>query len=149
MKEQSNRQDKIFAQIRKLQHEGDDHFQKGDFDSAIEAYEEGYSKLPGPKDEQDGAMILLVSIADVHFYQQDFAKACEKYLQALQAVNGLANPYINLRIGQASLELGNEEQAAEYLVRTFMMEGQQIFMDEDPKYWEFVQAQPNYDPSVI
>lgn len=48
---------------------------------------------------------------------------------------GRNNPFIMLRLGQCSYELGKED-ATEYLMMAYMMEGKELFEDEDEKYFE-------------
>ena len=40
---------------------------------------------------------------------------------------GYSNPFIMLRLGECCLEIGDEKNAAEYLLRAYMMEGRVIF----------------------
>ena len=42
-----------------------------------------------------------------------------------------------LRLGQCAYELGKQE-AAEYLMRAYMLAGEEIFEDEDEKYFNLI-----------
>ena len=51
-----------------------------------------------------------------------------------------------LRLGECCLEIGDEKNATEYLLRAYMMEGEEIFeLDEDgngdgKKYFDFLKS---------
>jgi hypothetical protein len=49
----------------------------------------------------------------------------------------VANPFLRLRLGQALYELGDEQEAANWLVPAYLSEGPALFEDDDPKYLEF------------
>lgn len=48
--------------------------------------------------------------------------------------------FILLRLGQCFLETNNTEQAKEFLLRTYMIEGKAIFEEENEKYFQFLKA---------
>ena len=43
-----------------------------------------------------------------------------------------------MRLGQSALEIGKIEEAREYLLRTYMLEGEDFFLDEDKKYLDCI-----------
>ena len=49
-------------------------------------------------------------------------------------IGGTGNPFVWLRLGQSAFELGNAKQATDALLSAYMLEGDEIFEDEDPKY---------------
>lgn len=54
--------------------------------------------------------------------------------------NGYHNPFILLRLGQSFLENNDTKQAKEFLLRAYMLEGENIFEEEDEKYFQFLQT---------
>jgi tetratricopeptide (TPR) repeat protein len=44
------------------------------------------------------------------------------------------NPFILLRLGQCYRRLGNDTNAAEYLLRVYMLEGEDIFEEEEDDF---------------
>jgi hypothetical protein len=50
------------------------------------------------------------------------------------------NPLIHLRLGQLYHEGGKLEKAADELARAYMGAGGDIFIREDPKYFEFLKT---------
>ena len=56
---------------------------------------------------------------------------------------GYGNPFIMLRLGECCLEIGDEKNALEYLLRAYMFEGEEIFAPDDEgedKYFEFLRT---------
>ncbi len=43
-----------------------------------------------------------------------------------------------MRLGQSAFEIGKMEEAREYLLRAYMLEGDDIFSDEDEKYLDCI-----------
>ena len=62
------------------------------------------------------------------------------FVNAVQCPDGLGNPFIHLRLGQAYFELENPEKAADELARAYMGGGVDIFMEDDPKYLSFLET---------
>lgn len=53
---------------------------------------------------------------------------------------GATNPFIMLRLGQNAYEIGNKNIAIEYLLRAYMLEGTEIFEENDDKYFKFLKS---------
>jgi hypothetical protein len=49
----------------------------------------------------------------------------------------LGNPFFRLRLGQSLYELGDEQEAANWLVPVYLTEGRKPLEGENPKYLEF------------
>ena len=45
--------------------------------------------------------------------------------------DGVGNGFITLRLGECYYELDDKEKAADYFVDTYMIEGMEIFEEED------------------
>ena len=79
-------------------------------------------------------MWFLAAIGDVYFQQGEFALAHECFDKARGNLTGegYGNPFVMLRLGECCLEIGDERNALEYLLRAYMFEGEDIFApDED------------------
>ena len=81
------------------------------------------------------------------FFQGDFAEAREALRAAMHCPGAIGNPYIHLRLGQAQFEMGNMKRATDELVRAYMGGGEEMFQDEDPKYFDLVKASIMIDDS--
>ena len=58
----------------------------------------------------------------------------------MQCPQGLGNPYIHLRLGQLYCEQDNLDKAIDELTRAYMGGGLDIFLEDDPKYLEFLET---------
>jgi hypothetical protein len=68
---------------------------------------------------------------------------------ALRSGGDVDNPYIWLRLGQSSLELGDEAEAGNWLVGAMLAGGVEIFEGEDPKYWTFLKERLDRPPGGL
>jgi hypothetical protein len=59
--------------------------------------------------------------------------------------NGIGNPFIHLRLGQCQFETGNLDSAADELTSAYALEGEELFADDDPKYFEFLKTKNTLD----
>jgi tetratricopeptide (TPR) repeat protein len=129
--------------IRKINHlcdKGDAYFDELNLAEAIKTYKAALDLLPEPFIEWEISTYLTVGIADAFFYLQDFAEVASFMELALLTPEGLENPLVHLRLGQACLELNETDRARKYLQRAFDMEGEEIFQDDDPKYLAFLRT---------
>jgi hypothetical protein len=56
----------------------------------------------------------------------------------VQCPGGLGNPFVHLRLGQTNLELGADDTAADEPTRAYMRAESDVFLEDDPKYFEFL-----------
>ncbi|EPQ3362139.1 hypothetical protein O3I57_002684 [Acinetobacter baumannii] len=52
----------------------------------------------------------------------------------------MGNPYIHLRLGQLYYEEGYFDDSADELTRAYMGGGLGIFLEDDPKYLDFLET---------
>lgn len=103
----------------------------GRFAEAVAVWRQALA-VTDPEDE--GTHLWLhASIGDALFLLGRHLDACDALQEALK-VGGNANPFVWLRLGQAAHELGDTARATEALLSAYMLEGDEIFEDEDPKY---------------
>ncbi len=129
----------LHDEISLLSERGDHFAEAGEYRAAIRNYQEAYEMLPEPREDWEAATWLHAAIADAHFFCGEFAEAREAMQRATLAPDGEGNPFVHLRIGQASLELGDEDRAATELTRAYAVAGKEIFEEDDPKYWAWFQ----------
>jgi tetratricopeptide (TPR) repeat protein len=107
---------------------------------AVGRFQAAWEALPDPKEEQDQAVQILAAVADCHFYLGQW-EACHNAMQhALRCGAELDNSFVRLRLGQSLYELGDEQEAANWLVPVYLMEGRAPFAEDDPKYLEFFRS---------
>jgi tetratricopeptide (TPR) repeat protein len=135
--------DAIYQQVTLLSEQGNGYMDNEDWDKAIEAFQEALDMLPVPKNQWEAALWLNASIGDVCFMKEDFAHAKDAFFEALNCPDGQSNPFVLIRMGETQYELNDFENAKEYLLRAYMLEGEEVFEDEDPKYLKFMKEHFN------
>ena len=128
----------VHARIKALCQAADGHAARAEHDQALELYGEALSLLPAPAEQWEAATWVLAAIADVQFHRGDFLAVREAASRAVACPGGPGNPFLHLRLGQAQLEIGAVDRAKDELARAFMGGGDDIFKDDDPKYWLFI-----------
>ena len=94
--------------------------------------------MPDPKEEWEAATWIYAALGDMFYFLEKYEEALDNLNYAMMCPNGRANPFILLRWGEAYYELDKKEQAKKYLLEAYMMEGTEIFEDEDEKYFDLV-----------
>lgn len=127
--------------IDELAEEGNALFDKGKYAKAIEAWQKGLDSLDKPLNAQSEAVWFQTSIADALFMQGEYEKAYTYLFEARSNLSGEGynNPFVMMRLGQCSYELGKAD-AKEYLMRAYMLAGEDIFENDDKKYLEAIKA---------
>lgn len=129
--------------VQKLIDEADQRADEGDFEAALVLFEQALELVPEPWSEHDEALALLLSIADMQFLLDDYESARDTFLAAVNSFEEAEDELlVQLRLGQALLELGDEAGAAPWLAAAFRAGGAKAFEIEDPKYLAFVKALP-------
>lgn len=119
--------------------EGNILFDNEEYDQAIKIWLEGLASLSKPINAQSEAVWFQTSIADAFFMQGKYEDAYPYLWDAKSNLSGegYCNPFLMLRLGQCSYELGKED-AKEYLMRAYMLAGEEIFESEDEKYFDLI-----------
>lgn len=132
--------DAVIEDIRALCTEGDTYMDSGEPTQAYERYMAALALVPEPKEEFEAATWILAALGDLYFFSKDFAQVEKVLSDAMRCAGGIGNPFLHLRLGQARLELKNEERAVDELCRAYMSAGKEIFENDDPKYFEFLKS---------
>jgi len=132
--------DALHRQITALCKEGDALASAGEPEDARQKYIAALKLLPGEPVQWEAATWIYVALGDVHFHAQNVDKAFKCFYNAVQSPKGLGNPYIHLRLGQLYFEQENFAKATDELTRAYMGGGTDIFMEDDPKYLEFLET---------
>ncbi len=118
------------------------------YEEALQAWEEGLALIPEPQQYYSETIWFLAAIGDVYFQKGMYPQAhkCFDKARGNLSGGGYGNPFIMLRLGECCLEIGDERNAAEYLLRAYMMEGKEIFEpdedgeDDGQKYFDFLRT---------
>jgi tetratricopeptide (TPR) repeat protein len=130
----------VHAKITALSEQADKLASQEKYKEAVARYGEAFALLPDPKTKWAACTWLLAGIGDANFLGGHYEQAKSALSEAMHCPGGIGNPFIHLRLGQAQLELGNRERAADELARAYMGAGKEIFADEKPKYFEFLKT---------
>ncbi|UDL04775.1 tetratricopeptide repeat protein [Marinobacter sp. CA1] len=130
----------VHSEVALLCKKGDELVKSGQLEEAKANYISALKLLPEDRNEWEAATWIYVAIGDVHFQMGNYEKCFRCFYNAVQCPGGLGNPYVHLRLGQMYFEQGNEDKAADELARAYMGAGMDIFMEDDPKYLEFLET---------
>lgn len=128
----------VHDRIKVLAAEGDALAEKGRYEEAIKQYNQAWSLVPDPRNDWEAATWLLAAIGDAAFLGGWYGSARKALDYAMTCPGAIGNPFLHLRRGQVALEQGDEEVAANELMRAYMAEGREIFESEDGKYLAFL-----------
>jgi tetratricopeptide (TPR) repeat protein len=138
--------EKIYEEMQDLCASGDHLADEGRLAEALERYWSAWNKLPEPRTTWASATWILAAIGDANFQQGNYEAGRDNLVTAMHCPDAIGNPFLHLRLGQCQFELGNYERAADELGRAFLLEGVELFGDEDPKYLEFVKSRLEEPP---
>jgi len=130
----------LHEQIKKFCAESDAFMKNGAHREAINRFNQAYKLIPEPKQDWAASTWVLSAIGDACFASNFFTSGKEAFAFAIHCPDGLGNPFLHLRLGQCEFELGHHEMAAEELARAYMGAGDEIFKQEDAKYFTFLKS---------
>lgn len=136
----------MLNQPEELLAEGEELADAGEDQAALKLFQAAWDALPEPRDDQELAVHILAAMADCHFYLGEWDACRQAVNHAFRCGADVGNPFLRLRLGQSLYELGNEREAANWLVPAFLMEGCELFDADDPKYLEFFYHQLDPPP---
>ena len=140
--------EKIEARLDELAKRGNQLEHEERYDEALQVWEEGLSLIPEPQQFYSETVYFLAAVGDYYFKKELYLKAHECFDKARGNLSGegYGNPFIMLRLGECCFEIEDEKNATEYLLRAYMMEGEEIFEpdedgnDDGKKYFDFLKA---------
>jgi tetratricopeptide (TPR) repeat protein len=136
----SNIDDDTYSRILELSRQGDAYTKQKDFAKAIECYPQAFDLVPEPFEAYKASTWLLTAIGESYLLIDDYEEARHALQEAMYCPGAIGNPYVHLKLGQAQFELGNFQRAQDELARAYIIEGKEIFEDEDPKYYEYLKT---------
>lgn len=118
--------------------QGNEAMDEDDPQEALLFFRQAVDLLPEPADKWEAYGWLCTAQGDAHYAMEDFESAFEQFQEAYNlSAPEEVNPFILLRLGQCYRRLGNDKNAAEYLLRAYMLEGEEIF-EEDADDFAFL-----------
>lgn len=132
--------DEIYDQIIEYSEQGNDYCDNEEWEKAIICFNKALELLPEPKEVWEAATWIYIALGDAFFLSEKYEEALDNLKRAVMCPDGMANPFILLRLGESYYELGEMDLARKYLFEAYMMEGTEIFELEDEKYFDVVKA---------
>ena len=140
--------EEIQAEMDDLAQKGNQLENEGRLAEAVAAWQAGLELIPEPQQFYGQTVWFLAAIGDVYFQQGEYRLAHECFDKARGNMTGegYGNPFIMLRLGECCLEIGDEKNALENMLRAYMFEGEKIFAPDDDgeddgaKYFEFLRT---------
>lgn len=127
------------AHVERLSEEGNLLVDIDDYKGALGKFTAALNVLPSPKQQWEAALWLYASVGDMHLFLEDYQQAADNYYNALNCPDGQESGFVHLRLGEALFELKNDKVAVDHLLRAYMLEGKEIFEEEEEKYFAFLQ----------
>lgn len=90
--------------------------------------------LPAPQAEWEAYTCLKASIDDALYQLADFSAAHEALFDALNGPDGQKSPFVHYRLAQTELAWKNEEAGIAELLKAYMLDGEEIFTEEEDGY---------------
>lgn len=132
--------DAVHAEIVRLLAEGDNYMDLDAPQAAAEQYVAAIQLMPQPYTQWEAALMLYAALGDACLALTQYAEAEEALRIALQAPDGTGNGYIWLRLGNALQGQDRDGEALEAYTSAYMLEGEEIFEDEDDAWAMLEQA---------
>ena len=138
----------IRAKLDELAEKGNELEGAALYEEAIQTWNEALNLIPGPQQFYSESIWFLAAIGDIYFQQGQYEKAHDCFDRARGNLSGAGYgiPFIMLRLGECCLEIGDEKNAVEYLLRAYMFEGREIFEpdedgnDDGKKYFDYLRT---------
>ena len=90
--------------------------------------------IPEPKQQHAESTRVITGLGDCFYALEDFTKAKAAFDDVLLCPDGAGNPFVRLRRGQSSHQLGNHNDAIVDLTCAYLNGGENVFDGEDPMY---------------
>ncbi|QXH91981.1 tetratricopeptide repeat protein [Pseudomonas shahriarae] len=119
---------------------GDMLAEQGSYEKAMAQYNSAWRSVPEPKNNWEASTWILAAIADACFLSGYKGSGRDALQYAMTCPNGIGNPFLHLRLGQVYLDEGQENSAADELMRAYMGAGPEIFANESSHYLNFLKT---------
>lgn len=132
--------EEVSTRIEELSEQGNELFEEEKYQECIEVWLAALALIPEPQNSYSEAFWLETSIGDCYFMWNDFEQSLAHFLNAKGNIetNAYENAFVMLRLGELFLEGDHFNDAKEFLLRAYMLEGEEIFETEDEKYFVFL-----------
>lgn len=143
-----NISEQLQSELDKLAQQGNQYYDnENNKEKALEVWKKALELIPEPKNIYSQTVWFLSSIGDIYFSDMNYEQAFKCFEAAKNNISGEGanNPFILLRLGESAYELDKKELAVENLLSAYMLEGKEIFNEDDKKYFEFLKSNVDLD----
>lgn len=128
------------AQIQQLVNKANDLDDENRYAESEPLLVQALELIPDPKAVSGLSLQIYGALGDDYWSQGRFAQAETALRMAQQCSDGLENPFIWMRLGQALYDQhGPTDQAVDALLSAYMLDRERVFETEDPKYLAVLQ----------
>lgn len=140
--------EKVDASINVLSQEGNILLEvDNDWQGALEKWEKALDLVPNPKVDWEASLWLYASIGEAYLAGNKMDDALQAYQHAYDCPDGHINPYVLLQLGRIHHTFKNIDAAKKMLLRAYMIDGEEVFEDEDELY-DFLAGQVDLSAST-
>ncbi|MBK3509524.1 tetratricopeptide repeat protein [Pseudomonas sp. MF6747] len=130
----------LHEKIKDYSRVGDALAEEEKYEEAVAQYNNAWQLIPEPKNDWEASTWILAAIADACFLSGYKGSARDALEYAMTCPGGVGNPFLHLRLGQVYLDEGQEDRAADELMRAYMGAGPEIFANESSHYLSFLKT---------
>lgn len=129
---------RIYEDINKLLDYAEENVRLCEFDKAMEKYAQALNLLEGDIEDYDISTIIYAAMGDAMYLAGDYEKSKNCFYDAMNCPGGITNPYLLFRLGQCFYDCGDIEKSKEYFIRTYMIDGVELFKTSNKKYFDVI-----------
>lgn len=130
----------VHEEIARLCAAGDALAEQGRYEEAVGEYNKAWKLVPDPKQDWNASTWILAAIGDACFLAGKRTSARQAFEYSMACPGGLGNPFLHLRLGQILFDQDELDTAADELIRAYMGAGEEIFENENPRYFAFLKT---------
>lgn len=130
--------DELYDKITDFTDEGNDLCDDENYEEALEQYKKALALIPNPKTDWEASTWVYTAIGDCYYFLEKYNEAIESFNSAMLCPDGIGNGFITLRLGECYYKLDDKEKAGDFFVDTYMIDGMEIFEDEE-EFKEFAE----------
>lgn len=131
--------DDLYDEITQYCEEGDNLFDKNEFDKALIFYNKAWDLLPEPKYKWDAASWIYCAKGDVFFFKNEYFEALV-YFRELYNTFEMINEFVLIRYGQCLYETGQVEEGKQFMFEAYLLGGKDLFIRENAKYYPLIES---------
>jgi len=130
--------DATYNRIKQFTDQGNSELDAGNIAAARNLYIQALQIVPNPPEDWEASTWIFASIGDTYHAEGNFSKVLESFQNAIRCPGGLGNPFIHLRLGQASSSSGIWTGQRTSLPARIWARVRKSSRKKDPKYLAFV-----------